>query len=246
MCMNNRMKALIVGAVTAGIFTVTKKKQEVARHHALHVPYGPYEAVIKRLLDVLLSGAALVVFSPVLIVTAFLVRVKLGPPVLFRQNRPGINGKIFKIYKFRTMTDQYDSKGKLLPDEARMTLFGMKLRSTSIDELPELINILKGDMSVVGPRPLLTNYLPYYTAEEMHRHDVRPGLTGLAQINGRNLLGWDERFRKDIEYINKVSFLNDLAIVCITIKKVLRRSDVLEDTSKGETNFALERMQGKI
>ena len=165
-----------------------------------HKPYGPYEKFFKRPLDVILSGAALVVLSPVMGVTALLVRNKLGSPVLFTQDRPGKDEKIFKMYKFRSMTDERDADGRLLPDDMRLTKFGRILRSTSLDELPELWNIFNGDMSIVGPRPLLVKYLAYYTEEEHHRHDVRPGLTGLAQINGRNNLAWSERLGLDICY----------------------------------------------
>ena len=163
-----------------------------------HKPYGPYEKYIKRPMDALLSGFALIVLSPILLVTAILVRVKLGSPVLFTQDRPGRDEKIFKLYKFRTMTDQRDDKGNLRPDADRLTKFGSRLRSTSLDELPELFNIVKGDMSIIGPRPLLVQYLPYYTETEKHRHDVRPGLSGLAQVNGRNLVKWNQRLAYDI------------------------------------------------
>ena len=186
-----------------------------------------YEKYIKRLLDILLSGCALLVLSPVLLVTAVLVRVKLGSPVIFKQPRPGKDEKVFDLYKFRSMTDEKDENGQLLPDEARLTKFGKLLRSTSLDELPELWNILKGDMSIVGPRPLLVAYLPYYTEEEKHRHDVRPGLTGLAQVNGRNALLWEEKFAYDLQYVEHVSFKIDIQIVAMTVGKVLHRSDVL-------------------
>ena len=160
-----------------------------------------YRKCIKRCLDFLLSLCGIIVLGPVLVVLAVLVRVKLGSPVLFHQERPGRHEKIFKLYKFRSMTDEKDAEGNLLPDEVRLTKFGRLLRSTSLDELPELFNILKGDMSLIGPRPLLVRYLPYYTEEERHRHDVRPGLTGLAQVNGRNALGWEDRFRYDLDYV---------------------------------------------
>ena len=186
-----------------------------------------YEKYIKRALDILLSGIALVVLSPVLLVTAILVRTKLGSPVIFHQDRPGKDEKIFRLYKFRSMTDERDEKGDLLPDEVRLTKFGKLLRATSLDELPELWNILKGDMSIVGPRPLLVAYLPYYTEEEKHRHDVRPGLTGLAQVNGRNALLWEEKFAYDLQYVEHVSFKIDIQIVAMTVGKVLHRSDVL-------------------
>lgn len=191
-----------------------------------HKPYGPYERFVKRPLDIFCSLLAIVVFWWLFVVVAILVRVKLGSPVLFTQDRPGKDEKIFKLYKFRTMTDDRDENGNLLPDDVRLTKFGKLLRSTSLDELPELFNILKGDMSIVGPRPLLVSYLPYYTEEEKHRHDVRPGLTGLAQVNGRNAIEWDKKLAYDVEYVNFISFLMDMKIVFSTIAKVLKRSDI--------------------
>ena len=192
-----------------------------------HKPYGPYEQFIKRPLDACLSTGAFIVLSPVLLGTALLVRVKLGSPVLFTQDRPGKDEKIFKLYKFRSMTDARDENGKLLPDDIRLTKFGRMLRSTSLDELPELFNIMKGDMALIGPRPLLVEYLPYYTEEERHRHDVRPGLTGWAQVNGRNAINsWEERFKYDLEYVNHVSFLMDLKVLFVTVGKVVKRSDI--------------------
>lgn len=192
-----------------------------------HKPYGPYERLFKRFLDAFLSSGALIVFSPVLLVTAILVRTKLGSPVLFTQDRPGKDEKIFKLYKFRSMTNQRDENGKLLPDDVRLTKFGRILRSTSLDELPELLNIIKGDMSVVGPRPLLVEYLPYYTAEEHHRHDVRPGLTGLAQVNGRNAINsWEERFQYDLQYVNQVTLAMDFKVLFTTVVKVIKRSGI--------------------
>lgn len=199
---------------------------------------GFYERYIKRLLDIVLSGLALVILSPVLLVTAVLVRVKLGSPVIFKQPRPGKDEKIFNLYKFRTMTDARDADGNLLPDEDRLTAFGKWLRSTSLDELPELICILKGDMSIVGPRPLLVEYLPYYTEEESHRHDVRPGLTGLAQVNGRNNLTWEQKFAYDLEYIDSISFAVDTSVLCRTVGKVLFRKDVQTNTQFTEGNLA--------
>ena len=182
---------------------------------------GVYARYIKRILDVLLSGCALVVLSPVLLIVAVLVRTKLGSPVIFCQERVGKDEKIFKMYKFRSMTDARDENGELLPDEVRLTKFGRALRATSLDELPELWNIFKGDMSIVGPRPLLVRYLPYYTEDERHRHDVRPGLTGLAQVNGRNYVTWEQRFQWDLAYVNAVFFKTDLTIVCKTVAVVL-------------------------
>ena len=176
-----------------------------------------YRKYLKRPLDFILSLLALIVLSPIMAVTAVLVRIKLGSPVLFKQDRPGLHEKIFTMYKFRTMTDQHDENGKLLPDSARLTKFGKFLRSTSLDELPELFNILRGDMSIIGPRPLLISYLPYYTEEEKHRHDVRPGLSGLAQINGRNAITWEEKFEYDLKYINDITFFNDAGIIWKTV-----------------------------
>ena len=180
-----------------------------------------YRDYIKRFLDIVLSAGAIVVLSPVMAVTAVLVRIKLGSPVIFKQKRPGKDERIFQMYKFRSMTDARDENGELLPDEVRLTSFGKKLRASSLDELPELFNILKGDMSVVGPRPLSEVYLPFYTEKEHHRHDVRPGLTGLAQVNGRNNLSWEEKFAYDLQYINKISFSGDATILLKTVGKVL-------------------------
>ena len=185
-----------------------------------------YRRYVKRLLDILLSGLALIISSPVMLLTALLVRLKLGSPVLFEQERPGLKGKIFKMYKFRTMTDGRDEKGELLSDEERLTPFGKTLRATSLDELPEFINIFKGDMSFVGPRPLLVRYLPRYNEEQRHRHDVLPGLTGLAQVNGRNALSWEEKFKYDVEYARNVSFALDMKIIFMTVGKVLKRDGI--------------------
>ena len=185
-----------------------------------------YEHFLKRFFDFILSLCALIVLSPILIIVCFITRIKLGSPVFFRQKRPGKNEKIFEILKFRTMTNQKDSNGKLFSDEIRLTRFGQFLRSTSIDELPELINILKGDMAVVGPRPLLVEYLPRYNAEQQHRHDIRPGLTGLAQVNGRNAITWEQKFKYDIEYVRNISFIGDCKIIWQTIIKVLKRKDI--------------------
>lgn len=185
-----------------------------------------YEKFFKRLADIVCALAAVIVFSWLYIIVAVLVRIKLGSPVIFKQERPGKNEKIFKLYKFRTMTDKCDENGKLLPDDLRLTSFGRMLRKTSLDELPEAFNILKGDMSVVGSRPLLVEYLPYYSDEEKHRHDVRPGLTGLAQVNGRNTLTWEERFAYDLDYVGNISFINDVKIVWKTIFKFIKRQDI--------------------
>lgn len=185
-----------------------------------------YKTYIKGFLDFILSFFALIVLCPLLLIISILIKIKLGSPVLFRQERPGLNGKIFEILKFRTMTNKRDKNGKLLPDNERLTSFGKFLRSTSIDELPELINILKGDMSIVGPRPLLVKYLPLYNEEQRHRHDVRPGLTGLAQINGRNAISWEDKFKYDVEYVNNVSFIADFKIILQTVFKVFQRADI--------------------
>ena len=187
---------------------------------------GIYARCIKRMLDILLSGLALIVLSPVLLVVAVLVRVKLGSPVIFCQMRPGRNEKIFKMYKFRSMTDARDEKGELLPDDVRLTKFGKALRATSLDELPELWNIFKGYMSIVGPRPLLVQYLPLYNERQRHRHDVRPGLTGWAQVHGRNSISWEEKFNWDVKYVNEISFLNDCRIILQTVSAVLRREGI--------------------
>lgn len=197
-----------------------------------------YSKYIKRLLDIIISLTFIIVFSWLYLILAILVRIKLGSPVLFCQERPGYYEKIFRLYKFRTMTDRRDENGDLLPDGERLTKFGSMLRSTSLDELPEMFNILKGDMSLIGPRPLLVEYLPYYTEEERLRHSVRPGLTGLAQVSGRNLLGWDDRFRTDEEYVKNISFAMDVRILFRTVKKVLVRDDIEIDTNKSEGNFA--------
>lgn len=208
-----------------------------------HKPYGIYERFVKRLLDFILSLLALVVIFPIWGLIALLVRIIIGSPVLFVQDRPGKNEKIFKLYKFRTMTKKTDSFGNLLPDAERLTKFGSVLRSTSIDELPELINIVKGDMSFIGPRPLLVQYLPYYSEKERHRHDVRPGLSGLAQVHGRNLIKWDQRLAYDVEYINKITFMGDLKIAIQTIKKVFVREGVAINTDTVETYLDNERRQ---
>ena len=186
-----------------------------------------YKKFFKRFLDIIISLISLIILSPVMLIVAILVRIKLGSPVIFRQERPGKNEKIFKLYKFRSMSDKKDENGKLLPDSERLTKFGKILRSTSLDELPELVNILKGDMSLIGPRPLAVAYLPYYNEKEKHRHDVKPGLTGLAQINGRNALDWEKRFEYDLEYVNNITFINDLKILFKTFFKVLKREDVV-------------------
>ncbi|HEL2560040.1 TPA: sugar transferase [Streptococcus suis] len=187
---------------------------------------GLYEKYFKRLIDFTLSLIAIILLSPVIILVSVLVCFKLGSPVLFKQERPGKNEKIFKMYKFRTMTDEKDEKGELLPDSVRLTAFGKWLRSTSLDELPELFNILKGDMSIVGPRPLLSKYLPLYSEEQARRHEVRPGLTGYAQANGRNSLNWEEKFVMDVEYVDNISFKGDVKIIFQTVIAVFKRSGI--------------------
>lgn len=198
--------------------------------------YGRY---IKRILDFILSFLGIIVLSPLFLVLIFLIRIKLGSPVFFKQKRPGKGEKTFTLCKFRTMTDKKDADGKLLPDSERLTKFGKLLRATSMDELPELFNILKGDMSIIGPRPLLISYLPYYTDKEKLRHTVRPGLTGLAQVSGRNFIDWDSRFKKDVEYVQNLSFGMDMKVLWMTIRTVFVHSDkVAEDTNAVEGNFA--------
>lgn len=186
-----------------------------------------YKNFFKRFLDIIISLLGLIILSPIILIVAILVRIKLGSPIIFKQERPGKDEKIFKLYKFRSMSDKKNENGELLPDSERLTKFGKILRATSLDEIPELINILKGEMSLIGPRPLAICYLPYYNEKEKHRHDVRPGLTGLAQINGRNAINWDKRFAYDIEYVNNITFINDLKILFKTFYKVLKRDDVV-------------------
>ena len=198
---------------------------------------GFYEKYVKRPQDFLCALLAVIVLSPVLLILAILVRTKLGSPILFTQDRPGLNGKIFKLYKFRTMTSETDKNGNLLPDESRLTSFGKKLRATSLDELPELINILKGEMSVVGPRPLLVQYLERYNAHQARRHEVRPGFTGYAQVNGRNSITWEEKFNLDVEYVDNVTFLEDWKIIIQTVGVVLKRDGVNSDISATMEEF---------
>lgn len=191
-----------------------------------------YKSFFKRVFDIVASGVALVILSPVLLYTVYLVKTRLGSPVLFTQERPGKDGKIFKMYKFRSMTDERDENGELLPNEKRITPFGKRLRATSLDELPELINILKGDMSVVGPRPLLVEYLKYYSKRQMHRHDVLPGLTGWAQINGRNNITWTQKFEYDLWYVENMSFILDMKIIYQTVMKVVKKDDINKQGSE--------------
>lgn len=198
---------------------------------------GLYARYIKRLLDILCSAFAIVILSPVLLLTAIFVRVRLGSPVLFCQERPGRKEKIFRLYKFRSMTDEKDENGELLPDEIRLTKAGRLLRSTSMDELPELFNILKGDMSIVGPRPLLVRYLPRYNDRQKKRHDVRPGLTGYAQAYGRNALSWEERFEMDVQYVEQITFWRDVKILFKTVETVLKREGISSETSATMEEF---------
>lgn len=203
-----------------------------------HKPYGPYEKYFKRPIDIMCALAAIIVFSWLYVIVAVLVRVKLGSPVLFTQDRPGKDEKIFKLYKFRTMTDARDADGNLLPDEVRLTKFGKMLRATSLDELPEAFNILKGDMSVIGPRPLLVRYLPRYNAEQHRRHEVRPGLSGYAQVHGRNTVSWEEKFRLDVEYVDKITFLGDVKIIVDTVMKAfIKREGISSETSATMEEF---------
>lgn len=227
--------AAAIGAVTGvasyQIGKYIKKKKDKVKEPTVPHRQGFYEKYIKRPQDFCCALAATIVLSPVMLVTAALVRVKLGSPVIFTQERPGLNGKIFKLYKFRTMTDERDENGELLPDEVRLTDFGKKLRSTSLDELPELINMLKGDMSVVGPRPLLVQYLPLYNEHQARRHEVRPGFTGYAQVHGRNSITWEDKFDKDVYYVDHVGFFMDWSIIFQTVKTVLKREGISSETA---------------
>lgn len=227
-----KRKAILFSAVFTGvgigiiIHKAVKEKLKKNKDAGGHVPRGLYEAWLKRPLDAIMAAAALTVLSPVMAVLAGCVRIKLGKPVLFKQERTGLNGETFTILKFRTMSDEKDAEGKLLPDEMRLNSFGRKLRSLSLDELPGLYNVINGDLSLVGPRPLPVRYLPYYSEKEMHRHDVRPGITGLAQINGRNYVTWEDKFAMDLEYAENISFFSDLRILLKTVKVVLDRADI--------------------
>lgn len=207
-----------------------------------HKPYGLYERFFKRALDIFCSLMALLVFWWLYVIVAILVRMKLGSPVLFTQDRPGKDEKIFKLYKFRTMTDARDENGNLLPDDVRLTKFGKLLRSTSLDELPEVFNILKGDMSIIGPRPLLVKYLPLYNEEQKRRHEVRPGLSGYAQVNGRNSVSWEEKFRMDVEYVDHVTFVGDVKIILGTVLKAF----VKREGINSETAATMEEFKGTV
>ena len=218
-------------AMGAIAYQKTKKQQQKAREEKYHVPYGPYEAFLKRPLDIVISIIALILLSPIFIVLTISGAVNMCGNPFFIQERPGKDGVIFKLIKFRTMNNRKDKNGKLMPDSERLNLYGKYLRKTSLDEIPELINIVKGDMSIVGPRPLLVEYLPYYNEEEKHRHDVRPGLTGLAQVSGRNGISWDEKFEDDLKYVEHITLLGDLKIILDTIKVVFRREGIHSDSS---------------
>ena len=239
--------ASVISAVLAGgtaVYAIRKKyrdRKAVKGAGAQEQPQihkqGFYEKYVKRSQDFCCALAAIIVLSPVMAVTALLVRLKLGTPVIFKQERPGLNEEIFTLYKFRTMTDEKDEDGNLLPDEQRLTKFGKMLRSTSLDELPELFNILNGDMSVVGPRPLLVRYLPLYNEHQARRHEVRPGFTGYAQVHGRNAISWEEKFDLDVEYVDHVTFLGDWKIIFQTVKTVLRREGISSETSETMEEF---------
>lgn len=222
---------IFVIAAVVGIFAMIG---DLLNPGKAHKPYGPYESFIKRGLDAFLATGAIIVLSPILLVTAVLVRIKLGSPVLFTQNRPGRYGKIFKLYKFRTMLPPKDGVIDPAQDAARLTPFGKKLRSTSLDELPELINMIKGDMAVVGPRPLLVQYLPRYNDHQARRHEVRPGFTGLAQVHGRNAISWEEKFDWDVKYVDKITFFGDIKIILETVRTVLKKEGI---TANGEATM---------
>lgn len=200
---------------------------------------GVYKRYVKRPMDIILSLIAIIILSPIFILVTILVRINLGSPVIFKQERPGLNEKIFTLYKFRTMTDERDENGELLPNEMRHTKFGKLLRSTSLDELPELINVIKGDMSLVGPRPLLVEYLPLYNDEQRKRHNVRPGITGLAQVKGRNSITWEQKFYYDVKYVNELSFLLDLKILFLTVIKVIKKEGI-----NSSENVTMEKFTG--
>ncbi|NMB96380.1 MAG: sugar transferase [Clostridiaceae bacterium] len=223
----------------------TEVKRNIESRFNLTSKGGLYKRYFKRPMDFILSLIAIIVLSPVMLIIAILVKLKLGSPVIFKQKRPGLNEKIFTLYKFRTMTDDRDENGNLLPDSARLTKFGKFLRSTSLDELPELFNILKGDMSIIGPRPLSIKYLPYYNDIERLRHSVQPGLTGLAQINGRNSLSWEEKFKFDVRYVNEISFIKDIEIIIKTVLKVIKRSDIGQAENAPESFHIVRQRQIK-
>ena len=224
-------------AIAAAVGLIAGAGDLLRKQSNSHKPCGPYERIFKRPLDAFLATGALIVLSPVLLVTAILVRTKLGSPVLFTQDRPGRDGKLFKLYKFRSMTDARDADGNLLPDDQRLPAFGQKLRSTSLDELPELINMVKGDMAVVGPRPLLVEYLTRYSKRQARRHEVRPGFTGLAQVHGRNAISWEEKFDWDVEYVDHITFKGDVKIILDTVRTVLKREGISGENTVTMTEF---------
>ena len=224
---------IVIIAAVVGIVAVIADIGKKSKHKI----NGPYERFVKRGLDAFLATGALIVLSPVLIIIAILVRIKLGSPILFTQETPGRDGKIFKLYKYRTMTDARDENGELLPDEQRLPAFGRKLRGTSLDELPELINMIKGDMAVVGPRPLLVRYLPRYNKHQARRHEVRPGFTGLAQVHGRNAISWEEKFDWDVKYVDNITFKGDCKIILDTVRTVLKHEGISSDTSATMEEF---------
>ena len=231
------VRLILLGGVIAGIIDVIQQRKRS------HKPYVLYEKYCKRALDFILSTTALIVLSPLLLLLSLLGAIHMGGNPFFVQERPGLNEKIFRLVKFRTMDNRRDENGELLPDEVRLNRYGLWLRRWSLDELMELWNIIKGDMSLIGPRPLLIEYLPWYTDKEHRRHDVRPGLTGWAQVNGRNNLDWDHRFETDVYYVDHISFLLDIKIIFLTIKKVLVHEDVAETTRAVEPNFAAQRRE---
>lgn len=248
---NGKKIVSTISAILAGgtaVYAIRKKyrdrkaikESEVQKQVKIH-KQSFYEKYVKRSQDFCCALAAIIVLFPVMAVTALLVRLKLGAPVIFRQERPGLNGAVFTLYKFRTMTDEKNENGNFLPDEIRLTKFGKMLRSTSLDELPELFNILKGDMAVVGPRPLLVRYLPLYNEHQTRRHEVRPGFTGYAQVHGRNAISWEEKFNLDVEYVDHVTFLGDWKIIFQTVKTVLKREGI-----SSESSVTMEEFMGTI
>lgn len=216
--------SIFAGGIAFIVETLAAKKAKKQKSK------GIYEKFVKRPMDCFLATLCLLIFSPLMLILAALVRIFLGAPVLFEQERPGKDGKVFKLYKFRTMTDKRDEDGQLLADELRLTAFGKILRSSSLDELPELFNIIKGEMSLIGPRPLLVQYLPLYNRKQARRHEVRPGLTGLAQSRGRNSLSWEEKFKLDVEYVDHITFLGDLKIIVDTVTQVFKREGISDDS----------------
>lgn len=222
----------------------TQLKSDYKRSLQSGAKAGIYRRIIKRPMDFILALIAIIVLSPVMLIVAILVRIKLGSPVIFKQKRSGLNGKVFIMFKFRTMTDEKDENGELLPDSIRLTKFGRFLRSTSLDELPELFNILKGDMSIIGPRPLLVQYLPLYNPHQRRRHEVRPGLSGLAQISGRNSISWEDKFNLDVQYVDNISFIEDWKIIFLTIKKVFVREGINSENTATMEPFKGSQREG--